>query len=196
MAAFLHLAVLVSLLVAGATADGYTNSPPPPQAAYTPPPSTPAPYTPPPAHGDKKLVVRVEGLVFCQSCAQRGSQRLEGAAPLPGAKVTVTCRDSKNRVMAYRAPVVDENGYFQAEFSVESARYYYKEDPQKACFVRLLSSPDAKCNYVTNINQGMVGAPLRDEGKRWTDGEGYENVVYTAGPLAFKPASCVPTRHY
>ncbi|WVZ72398.1 hypothetical protein U9M48_020865 [Paspalum notatum var. saurae] len=213
MAAFLHIAVLVSLLAAGAMADGYGQTPSPSTPApttptpapYTPTPATPtptptpAPYTPPAAHGgdEKKLVVvRVEGVVLCQSCAHRGSQSLDGAAPLPGAKVTVTCRDKKNRVLAYRRPVADSNGYFHAEFGVERAGDYFSKDPSKACFVRLLSSPDAKCNLVTNINGGLEGAPVRDEGKRWTDQRGVENAVYAAGPLAFKPAMCVPTRHY
>ncbi|CAO2208898.1 unnamed protein product [Urochloa humidicola] len=220
MAAFLPIAILVSsLLAAGATADGYygssspSPSPPaphfPPLAAphAPPPPATPSPSPSPPPHtpppptygGDKKkklVVVRVEGLVLCQSCAKCGSQSLDGAAPLPGARVTVTCRDRKNRVMAWRAPAADYNGYFHAEFGVERAGDFRGEDPREACFVRLLSSPDAKCNGVTNINGGMEGARLRDEGKRWADGRGIENVVYAAGPLAFKPGMCVPTRHY
>ncbi|CAO2161169.1 unnamed protein product [Urochloa humidicola] len=215
MAAFLPLAILISLLASGATADGYGSSSPspstpasahfPPLAApYSPPPSPPvAPHTPPPAApaygGDKKkklVVVRVEGLVLCQSCAKRGSQSLDGAAPLPGARVTVTCRDRKNRVMAWRAPAADYNGYFHAEFGVERAGDFLGEDPREACFVRLLSSPDAKCNGVTNVNGGLEGARIRDEGKRWEDDRGIENVVYAAGPLAFKPGMCVPTRHY
>ncbi|PVH39351.1 hypothetical protein PAHAL_5G484000 [Panicum hallii] len=204
MAAFLPFAVLVSLLATGATADGYGGSPSPltPPAPYSPPPGTPkpAPYTPPaaPAHGNEKklVVVRVEGLVLCQSCMQWGSQSLDGAAPLPGAKVTVTCRDKKNRVMSWRSPAADYNGYFHAEFGVERAGDYFGGDPRAACFVRLLSSPDARCNGVTNIGGGMEGAPIRDEGKRWTDQRGIENVVYAAGPLAFKPAMCAPTRHY
>ncbi|OEL14134.1 hypothetical protein BAE44_0024844 [Dichanthelium oligosanthes] len=208
MAAFLPLAVLVSLLATGATADGYGSSPSPSTPApYTPPSATPkpAPYTPPapysptaPAYGDMKklVVVRVEGLVLCQSCAHRGSPSLDGAAPLPGARVTVTCRDRKNRVMAWRSPAADYNGYFHAEFGVQRADAYFMGDPRKACFVRLLSSPNAKCNGVTNINGGMEGARLRDEGKRWTDQRGFENAVYAAAPLAFKPGMCVPRRHY
>jgi hypothetical protein len=210
MAAFLPIAVLLSLLVTGATAGGYgsqTPSPSTPTPATPPPPTpTPAPYTPQPAtppkpaHGygdDKKLVVvRVEGLVVCQSCAKRGSQSLDGAAPLPGANVTVTCRDRKNRVMAYRRRVADYNGYFHAEFGVHRADGYLDKDPRGACFVRLLSSPDPKCNILTNIHDGLEGAPLRDEGKQWTDGRGFRNVVYAAGPLAFRPRKCEPTYHY
>ncbi|RCV24782.1 hypothetical protein SETIT_5G114200v2 [Setaria italica] len=187
MAAFLPIAVLISLLAAGATADGYGSSPSP----STPPPHTPppAPYTPPPAHGDGD-----KRSWWC--CAKRGSPSLDGAAALPGARVTVTCRDRKNRVMAWRSPAADYNGYFLAEFGVERAGDFFGKDPREACFVRLLSSPDAKCNVVTNINGGMGGASLRDEGKRWTDGRGIENVVYAAGPLAFRPEMCAPTRHY
>ncbi|XP_066308360.1 non-classical arabinogalactan protein 30-like [Miscanthus floridulus] len=215
MAAFLPIAVLLSLLVTGAMAGGYGSQTPSPStpAPYTPTPATPpptptpAPYTPQPAtpkpapaaHGydDKKLlVVRVEGLVVCQSCAKRGSQSLDGAAPLPGANVTVTCRDRKNRVMAYRRRVADSNGYFHAEFSVQRADGYLDKDPCGACFVRLLSSPDPKCNIVTNIHGGLEGAPLRDEGKQWTDGRGFKNVVFAAGPLAFRPRECAPTHHY
>jgi hypothetical protein len=195
-AVLLPITILVSLLAPSATANnGYTPSPTP--AAHTPPPA-PASYTSPhqAGKGDKRIRLRVEGLVMCQSCAKRGWQSLDGAAPLEGAKVTVTCRDRKNRVIAWRKAAADENGYFLAKFGVERLGDYYMGDPSKACFVRLLASPDAKCNGITNINGGMVGAQLHDEGKRWTGGEGYENVVYAAGPLAFKPSKCVPTRPY
>jgi hypothetical protein len=208
-ALFVAISVLLSLLVTGATAGGYGQSPSSsPSAPATPPPPTPtpAPYSPQPAtpkpaahggHDEKKLVVvRVEGLVLCQSCAARGSQSLDGAAPLPGAQVLVTCRDRKNRVMAYRRGVADHNGYFHAEFGVERADDFWAKDPRGACFARLLSSPDARCNGVTNVHGGMEGAPLRDEGKQWTDARGFRNVVYAAGPLAFRPGKCAPTYHY
>lgn len=198
-ALFVAISVLLSLLVTGATAGGYGQSPSSsPSAPATPPPPTPTPK--PAAHGghdEKKLVVvRVEGLVLCQSCAARGSQSLDGAAPLPGAQVLVTCRDRKNHVMAYRRGVADHNGYFHAEFGVEPAADFLDKDPRGACFARLLSSPDARCNGVTNVHGGMEGAPLRDEGKQWTDARGFRNVVYAAGPLAFRPGKCAPTYHY
>ncbi|KAF2948548.1 hypothetical protein DAI22_01g044000 [Oryza sativa Japonica Group] len=109
MAAFqLPLAILVSLLATGASANyGYTTpspSPPPPPQQYTPP-----------AHSDK-LLVKVEGMVYCQSCAQRNTHSLEGAKPLPKAEVSVICHDANNRVMVRcRRAVANDNGYFLAE---------------------------------------------------------------------------------
>ncbi|KAF0901266.1 hypothetical protein E2562_038838 [Oryza meyeriana var. granulata] len=195
MAAFLPLVVLVSLLATGVTADnGYTTSSPPPpppqQASYNPP----TPATPPPAQCDK-LLVRVEGMVYCQSCLHRDSWSLDGAKPLPRGKVSVTCRNAKNRVMECQKAVADESGYFLAEFGVTKVSDFFMGDPRKACYVRLLASPDIKCNEPTNINFGIEGAPLRDEGKRW-HGEGYDYVVYATGPLAFRPAICMPKHHY
>ncbi|BAD68108.1 hypothetical protein [Oryza sativa Japonica Group] len=194
MAAFLHLAILVSLLAAGATANnGYTTPSPPPPPQHTPPPSPPPPA--PAAHqSSDKVLVRVEGKVYCQSCEHRNSWSLDGARPLRGAEVSVTCRDAKNRAAWWRLAVADESGYFLAEFGVTRASDFLGADPRGACYARLLSSPDRKCDGLTNINAGMVGAPLRDEGKRWP-GQGYDNVVYAAGPLAFRPANC-PPKHY
>uniref|UniRef100_A0A0E0JEG2 Uncharacterized protein n=1 Tax=Oryza punctata TaxID=4537 RepID=A0A0E0JEG2_ORYPU len=193
MAAFLHLAILVSLLAAGATANnGYTTPspppPPPPQQQHTPSPPTPA------AQQSDKVLVRVEGQVYCQSCEHRNSWSLAGAKPLRRAEVSVTCRDAKNRAAWWRLAVADESGYFLAEFGVTKVSDFLDANPREACYVRLLSSPDCKCNSLTNINAGMVGAPLREEGKRWP-GQGYDNVVYAAGPLAFRPANC-PPKHY
>ncbi|KAF7035244.1 hypothetical protein CFC21_046157 [Triticum aestivum] len=182
MAACLPLAVVLVALVAatGASAHGYSQTPSP---------------TPAPAAKCDKVMLKVEGMVYCQSCTHRNSWCLDGATPLPGAKVTVTCRDAKNRVMESRTPVADGNGYFLAEFDVAEKADYYKGDPAKACFVRLLASPDRKCDDLTNVNYGIEGAPLRHEGKRWS-GKGYENVVYAARPLSFKPDTCAPRGHY
>uniref|UniRef100_A0A0D9UX37 Uncharacterized protein n=1 Tax=Leersia perrieri TaxID=77586 RepID=A0A0D9UX37_9ORYZ len=184
MAAFLPLAtILISLLAATATANnGYT----------TPPASTPPPQN---GGGESKLLVRIEGLVYCQSCAHRNSWSLDGAKPLPKSKVAVTCRDAKNRVSGWRLAVADETGYFLAEFGVTKVVDFFMGDPRRACYVRLLASPDEECNELTNINFGIEGAPLRDEGKKWA-GQGFDNVVYASGPLAFRPAKCAPRQYY
>ncbi|CAM0879668.1 unnamed protein product [Alopecurus aequalis] len=167
MASHLALAILVSLVAATAASD---------------------------YGGGKKLVVKVEGLVYRQSCAHRNSWNLDGATGLPGAKVTVTCRDQKNRVMAWRTAVADHNGYYLADFGEgPPAAAYYKGDPAKACYVRLLASPDRECNDLTNVNHGIEGAPIRDEGR---SPPSQEYRLYAPGPLAFRPRRCAPTRHY
>ncbi|KAF2948546.1 hypothetical protein DAI22_01g043800 [Oryza sativa Japonica Group] len=171
MAALHPLAILVfvSLLAAGATANyGYTTPSP------SPPPPPPQRYTPP-AHSDKLLV------------------RVEGAKPLPKSEVSVICHDAKNRAMVrcHRA-VADDNGYFRAELDEIKVSDFYMGDPRKACYVRLHASPDFECNNPTNINYSSIeGAPLRDEGKQWSDHD-YYNVMYATGPLAFRPAMCPP----
>uniref|UniRef100_A0ACD5VCE4 Uncharacterized protein n=1 Tax=Avena sativa TaxID=4498 RepID=A0ACD5VCE4_AVESA len=175
----LALAILVSLLAAAAASDhgDYSVSSHPHSGG-----------------GGKKLAVKVEGMVYRQGCAHRNTWRLDGAAPLPGARVTVTCRDRKNRVMAWRAAKADRNGYFLADFGEgPPAAAYFRGDPAKACFVRLLASPDRKCDDLTTVNHGIAGAPLRHEGKG-SPAQGY--VVYAAGPLAFRPRKCAPTRRY
>ncbi|KAF2948551.1 hypothetical protein DAI22_01g044300 [Oryza sativa Japonica Group] len=188
MADFLPLAILVfvSLMSTGATANyGYTTPSP------SPPPPPPQQYTPP-AHSDK-LLVKVEGMVYCQSCMQRNTHSLEGAKPLPKAEVSVICHDAKNRAMVRcRRAVANDNGYFLAELDETKVSDFYMGDPRKACYVRLRASPDIECNNPTNINYSSIeGAPLRDEGKRWAD-HGYYNVMYATGPLAFRPAICPP----
>ncbi|XP_052140991.1 non-classical arabinogalactan protein 30-like [Oryza glaberrima] len=188
MAAFHPLAVIVfvSLLAAGATANYGYNTPSPP-----PPPPPQQQYTPP-AHSNK-LLVKVEGMVYCQSCAQRNTHSLEGAKPLPKAEVTVICHDAKNRIMVRcRRAVANDNGYFLAELDETKVSDFYMGDPRKACYVRLRASPDFECNNPTNINYSSIeGAPLRDEGKRWADHD-YYNIMYATGPLAFRPAICPP----
>uniref|UniRef100_A0A0E0BXI7 Uncharacterized protein n=1 Tax=Oryza meridionalis TaxID=40149 RepID=A0A0E0BXI7_9ORYZ len=188
MAAFHPLAIIVfvSLLAAGVTANYAYTTPSP-----SPPPPPPQQYTPP-AHSDK-LLVRVEGMVYCQSCTQRNTHSLEGAKPLPKAEVSVICHDTKNRVMVRcRQAVADDNGYFRAELDETKVSDFYMGDPRKACYVRLRASPDFECNNPTNINYSSIeGAPLCDEGKRWVDHD-YYNVMYATGPLAFRPAICPP----
>uniref|UniRef100_A0A0E0JEF2 Uncharacterized protein n=1 Tax=Oryza punctata TaxID=4537 RepID=A0A0E0JEF2_ORYPU len=187
MDAFLPLAILVFLLAAGATGNnGYTTSSPsptPPQQQHTPP----APVMPLPTHIDK-LLVRVEGMVYCQSCKQRNTHRLEDAKALPKAEVSVICHDTKNRIMVGCCwAIADDNGYFFADLGMTKVSNFFMGDPCKACYVRLRESPNFKCNGLTNINYlGVEGTPVRDVGKRWTD-QGYDNIVYAAGPLAFWP---------
>jgi hypothetical protein len=63
----------------------------------------------------------VEGVVLCQSCEKKGSQSLDGVKPLLRANVTVTCRDRKNCVMAYRQRATDDNAATSTPSSASSA---------------------------------------------------------------------------
>ncbi|MQM20879.1 hypothetical protein Taro_053910 [Colocasia esculenta] len=142
-----------------------------------------------PAHGAH---VAVQGVVYCQSCERVGTWSLTGAKPLPSAKVSVSCIDNKNRVRFYESFQTDGNGYFYALLQgLELKGSPAALQPLRACKVRLVSSADPKCNLLTNVNYGIAGAPLREANET-----SYEVVLYSAGPLAFRPAYCPLKPHY
>ena len=149
---------------------------------------------PHPREKEKTLLV-VEGMVYCQSCAHIGSWSLTGARPLPSAKVGISCRDHKNRVGFYKSVKADNNGYFYCPLEGLEVKRYYKGEFARACTVKLLSSPNGECNLLTNINGGIEGSALRDVNKTVV-GKGYKAVVYSTGPLAFRPGRCPPLVHY
>ncbi|KAK6156099.1 hypothetical protein DH2020_010347 [Rehmannia glutinosa] len=118
--------------------------------------------------------VVVEGVVLCQSCEQFGTpDHLDGAKPIEAATTFET----------------DKNGYFYGE--LKDLKISSLEQPLRSCKVKLVSSPLSTCNLLTNVHNGLNGAPLRYEDKKIT-GTNYEAVVYAAGPLAFAPANCAP----
>ncbi|MQL69232.1 hypothetical protein Taro_001486 [Colocasia esculenta] len=132
------------------------------------------------------------GVVYCQSCERVGTWSLTGAKPLPSAKVSVSCIDNKNRVRFYESFQTDGNGYFYAPLQgLDLKGSPAALQPLRACKVRLVSSADPKCNLLTNVNYGIAGAPLREANET-----SYEVVLYSAGPLAFRPAYCPLKPHY
>ncbi|KAK8935471.1 hypothetical protein KSP39_PZI013830 [Platanthera zijinensis] len=130
------------------------------------------------APAPKPLTV-IEGMVYCQCCANAGSWSLADAKPLPSAKVGIACRDRKNRVWFYKAFQTDTNGYYYAPI----------EGLDGVSQVHLLSSADGDCNILTNVNMGISGAGV-GLGKKMKKTESYEVVVYAAPPLAFRPGKC------
>ena len=144
---------------------------------------------------EKKVNVVVEGMVYCQSCELFGTRSLTGAKPLPSAKVSVICKDYKGRISFYKAFEADKGGYFYGELKGYEMSHRYVEHPLQACKVKLVGSPDEKCSLLSNVNDGMYGAPLRYENKRFVS-EKYETVIYAGGPLAFRPNHCPPPAHY
>ncbi|KAK6145534.1 hypothetical protein DH2020_022354 [Rehmannia glutinosa] len=145
----------------------------------------------PPKPVEKPVDVVVEGIVYCQSCKTYGSWSLTGANPIKAATVSVICKDHRNRVSFYRAFETDENGYFYVELKGFKMSHSFLDHPLHACKVKMVSSPLESCNVLTNVNYGLNGAPLRYEDKRLV-GSNYEAVIYSAGPLAFRPAHCAP----
>ncbi|KAK6932978.1 hypothetical protein RJ641_035872 [Dillenia turbinata] len=137
----------------------------------------------------KKPDVGVEGMVYCQSCKHFGTWSLTDAKPIQGAKVSVICKDYKDRVTYYKTCETDKNGYFYAQLDGFKMSHLLLDHPLHSCHVKLVSSPDQGCNLLSNINNALYGAPLRYENKRLV-GEIYEAVVYAAGPVAFRPSHC------
>ncbi|XP_051143557.1 non-classical arabinogalactan protein 30 [Andrographis paniculata] len=145
----------------------------------------------PPKAAVPPVVPVVEGIVYCQKCLTYGTWSLTAAEPIASATVGVICKDHRRRVSYYKACKTDDNGYFWAELKGFKMHNYFLDHPLHSCSVRLVSSPLKTCNVLTNINYGLNGAPLRYEDKKIME-KNYEAVVYAAGPLAFRPAVCVP----
>lgn len=133
----------------------------------------------------------IEGMVYCQSCDSYGSWSLSGAKPIASAKISVICKDYKKRVKFYKAFETNEFGYFYAELQGYKMGHSYLDHPLQSCYVKLVNSTQEKCNIFSNINYGINGAPLRFEDKV-IDRSDYKAVIYTAGPLAFRPSDCPP----
>nr|CAD1839869.1 unnamed protein product [Ananas comosus var. bracteatus] len=99
----------------------------------------------------------VEGIVYCQSCSCRGSWSLRDSKPLPPRRSASPAATPRTGPTSTR--------YFYCPMTPVNATDYYKGDPVEACYVRLLSSADGKCNHLTNINYGLTGAKLKKEDK-------------------------------
>ncbi|KAF3626257.1 putative endoglucanase 14-like [Capsicum annuum] len=138
-----------------------------------------------------ETTVVIEGMVYCQSCDAYGSWSLSGAKPVGSAKISVICKDHKKRVNFYKAFETNAYGYFYAELQGYKMGHSYLDHPLQSCHVKLVNSPQENCNVFSNINYGINGAPLRFEDKV-IDRSDYKAVIYTAGPLAFRPTYCPP----
>ncbi|RZC90679.1 hypothetical protein C5167_028510 [Papaver somniferum] len=136
---------------------------------------------------EKDVDIAVEGIVYCQSCNAHGTWSLTGAKPITSARVSVICKDYKNRVSYYKVFQTDKNGYFYGQLENFKMDHYLLDHPLHACGVHLVSSPLSDCNHLSNVNYGINGSPFRYENKRLYN-TNYEAVVYSSGPLAFRPS--------
>ncbi|CAN6469762.1 unnamed protein product [Victoria cruziana] len=145
---------------------------------------------------DDAETVVVQGMIYCQSCKFRGTRSLESAVPLPGAKVSIQCRDHKGRVGFFKVLTADKGGYAMGElkhpFFKKLARHKMK--PATSCTARLIYSPDSDCDMVSNmVNRGMDGCHLHYS--KGISYRGRQADLYDFGPLAFRPSNCVPRVH-
>ncbi|KAL9660196.1 hypothetical protein QQ045_025008 [Rhodiola kirilowii] len=93
------------------------------------------------AHSVTTIDVVVEGVVYCQSCKLHGSWNLDGAIPLPKAKVSVQCKDHKGRVAYYKSVETDSKGHYYSQLDGFNMSHYLLDHPLHACEVKLVSSP-------------------------------------------------------
>lgn len=138
----------------------------------------------------KPVSVAVEGVVYCQNCQKIGTWSLTGAKPISGAKVSVICKNHNNQVNFYKVYETNKDGYFYAELVGYKMNHPVLDHPLQACKVKPVYSPLSDCNLLTNLNDGLVGAPLRYE-KKLIVGPNYRAAVFAAGPLAFHPEKCL-----
>ncbi|KAL0316175.1 UNVERIFIED_CONTAM: DnaJsubfamily C member 28 [Sesamum radiatum] len=80
------------------------------------------------AAGDAKdAVFKVGGRVLCQDCAEGWNEWVNGANPIKGCKVSVTCLDDRNRVVHYASDLTDDAGNFEVTCNkfITGLRFYY-----------------------------------------------------------------------
>ncbi|CAK7350575.1 unnamed protein product [Dovyalis caffra] len=151
------------------------HSPPPVPA---PPPKSSHPH--PPMHPFPRMLVAVQGVVFCKSCNYSGVDTLLGAKPVLGATVKLQCNNTKypQEVKA----TTDKNGYFLVKAPGTITNYGAHK-----CKVWLVSAPNTACSKITDLHGGLTGAMLRPEKKPYVDEKKHEFALFSVGPFAFEP---------
>ncbi|CAI9097885.1 OLC1v1034401C1 [Oldenlandia corymbosa var. corymbosa] len=97
------------------------------------------------------------GKVLCQDCTEGWNEWVNGAKPIKGCKVSVTCLDDRSRVIYYGSDLTDEAG----EFDMIVDKYINgKLVNAERCFLRLVSSPHPVCNIATDFAGGKSGVAL------------------------------------
>ncbi|KAE8712019.1 sorting and assembly machinery component 50-like protein B-like [Hibiscus syriacus] len=128
-------------------------------------------------------------MVYCQSSDSYGSVSLSKAEPIASAKVSAVCKNQRGQVNFYKAFETDPKDYFFAEFQGYEMSHSLLDHPLQSCVVNLVGSPLVSCNVISNVNNSLLGSPLRYQSKR-LHRKDYDVVIYAAGPLAFRPPHC------
>ncbi|WOL00649.1 pistil-specific extensin-like protein [Canna indica] len=132
-------------------------------------------------------VVHFAGQVLCQDCTKRWTEWIHGD-PIEGARVAVTCLDSRRRRVVYHASgTTDGAGEFDFPISIYpggSTKATIK--PAEDCTVRVVASPDATCNIMTDFGGGQRGVKPDQRSALHPAGV----VKYTLGPFFFTSLAC------
>lgn len=91
--------------------------------------------------------------------------------------------DERSRVVYYGSDLTDEMGQF--DLTINKFTIHGKELKAKLCSVRLVSSPDATCNILTDFAGGRSGVRLQRPSLVYRD-----LVKYTLGPFYFTTPMC------
>ncbi|OMO63893.1 Pollen Ole e 1 allergen/extensin [Corchorus capsularis] len=134
-------------------------------------------YNAKPEEKENVYPIAVQGLVLCKS----GSKYY----PIQGALATITCKtvdkDGVEKTVSVCSGSTDQKGYFLAKLSNYGLA---KKLKLKDCNTYLHSSPLETCNVPTNVNKGIVGAPLPTNFHILKD---KKINLYSVGPFFYAP---------
>ncbi|KAG6532164.1 hypothetical protein ZIOFF_006002 [Zingiber officinale] len=127
-------------------------------------------------------VMYIRGQVLCQECSSAIWKEWIHGKPMKGAKVAVTCLDSRQQTVYHVSATTDSKGEFHLPVSVSAGGKAMR--PAEDCTVGLVSSPDTTCDIMTEFGGGKGGVK---------PGHVWEQLVaaeYTVGPFFFAPRLC------
>ncbi|KAL8516784.1 hypothetical protein ACS0TY_015151 [Phlomoides rotata] len=127
-------------------------------------------------------VFHVAGKVLCQDCGHGWNEWVNGANPIKGSKVSVTCLDERERAIHFASDTTDGSGNF--EIACKKYVNGKKLNPQN-CYVRLVSSSDPVCNIATNFAGGKSGVKLHRPSVVYRD-----ICKYMMGPFYYTTPMC------
>ncbi|KAJ0986429.1 hypothetical protein J5N97_004785 [Dioscorea zingiberensis] len=151
------------------------HPPPPPPAISVPPALAPISVEPPRPPPILKLLIAVEGVVYCRSCKLPGYDKILNSAPLPGALAKLVCYNKKEKRGVVVTKKTDRRGYFLIQSQKLSGFQ------SRSCKV-VVSSPLKVCSKLV-----FPGLPLRFE--RVIKKGKSEIALFTAGFFEFSPPS-------
>ncbi|GLJ15871.1 hypothetical protein SUGI_0262050 [Cryptomeria japonica] len=115
----------------------------------------------------------VTGKVYCDNCDAGFPTRISSG--IEGATVALQCKDTDGKQTFYAEGVSDKDGKFR--IPVQGER------PRELCKAKALSSPNAKCNRPSEVNEGPVYL---------THNNGINSDERITGPFSFKSAEKHP----